>query len=122
MWSMTRGRSMPASYGCVIGWPQTKRALRGRVRSGDLTRAHSPVGRRKFLGAATMLCLTGGAIPGTRRLVAAADAQAATSTMQMDHGAMQMDAPHAKPGPPSKTDPVDSLKSGTPQPQPGGVA
>ena len=82
------------------------------------------MGRRSFLGAATMLCLTGGAIPGTRKLVAAADAQAAASTMQMDHGSMQMDpnGVDGSHGGPSKKDPVDSLKFGTPQPQPGGTA
>jgi FtsP/CotA-like multicopper oxidase with cupredoxin domain len=70
---------------------------------------NSQLDRRSFMGAATMLCLTGGAIPHTKKLVAAADAHARSATaMHMGHGQ-------------AMKDPVDALKFGTPQPQPGGA-
>ena len=65
--------------------------------------------RRSFLhsaGASAFVCALGGGVPATRAHIAKADAAAR---------ALKKPAPIA-------TDPVDSLKFGTPDPQPGGVA
>src|SRR5215218_899982 len=72
---------------------------------------HASVDRRSFLAASSMLCLTSGVLPKTHKLVAKADAHArSASAMQMHHGHMGG----------AVKDPVDSLKFGTPEPQPGG--
>src|SRR4051812_21731111 len=65
-----------------------------------------------------MLCLAGaaGKLPGTHRLVGKADAHArAATSMQMGHGQMRHGGQR-----PAK-DPLDSMKFGTPEPQPGGT-
>jgi FtsP/CotA-like multicopper oxidase with cupredoxin domain len=67
------------------------------------------VNRRSFLhsaGASAFVCALGGGVPATRAHIAKADAAAA---------ALKKPTPIA-------ADPVDSLKFGTPDPQPGGVA
>ncbi len=67
--------------------------------------------RRSFLAASSMLCLTNSVLPKTHKLVGKADAKARASTaMNMQHGRMGG----------AVKDPVDSLKFGTPEPQPGG--
>ena len=69
---------------------------------------HPSLNRRSFLhsaGASAFVCALGGGVPATRAHIAKADAAAA---------ALKQPTPIA-------ADPVDSLKFGTPQPQPGGV-
>ena len=70
-----------------------------------------PTDRKSFLAGSMMLCLTGGAIPHTKKLVAVADAHARAAT------AMPMASPRSRShGAPAHRDPVDSLTFGTPQP------
>src|SRR5260370_41278410 len=72
---------------------------------------HASLDRRSFLAASSMLCLTNSVLPKTHKLVGKADAKArAASAMPMSHGRMGG----------AVKDPGDSLKFGTPEPQPGG--